>query len=256
MRGCRLDLHGGDESVEVRFPEVSGVVVGGTDRIEVLHLLECLFSREFCIGSYCFDEGCGFEYDSDYGLCRLDFESGFVSYDAERGGFKVCGDLPNLHIVRYLHDGYVRSTLVGGITSSKEGNFTDFSIDLDMHVHSSMLSDVAWWRICGVTNTLLGYTAVEYRGGGISFHFLPLRYFSIDAQRLVYLLVSECMLTPTGYHRILLLSDLDYFVKGRQQAVVFSKLCTLPRHSYGVSAGDISSSDMESLGGVIGFLHL
>ena len=226
----------GSKQVVANFPNKKSIVLRGNNGEQILYVLESLLSQDYT--NYYLDldrKNFGLSYTELEKPSQLDFTNGFILGKDRTVTFT--GQVPAIHCIRYVGDGTVRSFL-----SSKEKLFS--SLDINTKHYNSILPLAVWMRMLAVVNDILGFKFVDFVDGDIAFKFDENSEYSVDAQKLVYTLVSECFLTPQGYARVLLLSNLDYLTV-EQKVHLIEKIDNLQGHSALITTCNISIDDVS-----------
>lgn len=200
----KLSMFIDNRMINVDFQGHKLVCLSGVkeNRDTLLYTLERFLANDFSSYYNEIDSNLGFKYKNVEGSCTLNFINGFFSYSD--GKQKQRGTTPNIHCIRYTKGGRIRSFLLSS-------NSSDEVIGTNMTVFSSVISDSKWNRLVTIVNKLIGYEVVklDIKSRKISFDIHSYNDWSEDAIKFVYLLISEAMLTPDKYTRVMLLSEID-----------------------------------------------
>ena len=183
------------------------------------------------------DNSIGVVYHKLDGDATINFIDGLIHY--KNGVLRSWGSIPNIHCIRYSSGNTIRSFSI-----------TDSSFDtagIDMTKYSHLVSNSAWMRIEKLVNELVGYKFVNIDTSNkiISFDFdSNSTEWTSDEIKMVYLLLSESTLTPVGYKRVTLLSELNMsnekFIKlinslskvSNNELVIYSNNCNIELINY------------------------
>ena len=226
----------GSRQVVANFPNKKSIVLKGNNGNQILYTLESLLAQEYT--NYYLDldaQNYGMNYTALEEPSQLEFNDGYIL--GKEHIVSLGGSVPAIHCIRYIKNGTIRSFLC-----SKEKLFS--TLDIDTKHYNSIIPIAIWIRMLMTVNDILGAEIVSFKDNDIVFDFKENFEYSIEAQKLVYTLVSECFLTPEGYARVLLLSDLDYLTT-KQKVHLIEKLDNLPNHSSLITTCDIGFDDVS-----------
>ena len=231
----RLSTKVHDTDVNINFPDKSVIFLKSEYADYYLHIIEALVGTDFTGRLRDMDIKYGFRYDlEEDDTSSLVFENGVIE-----GSNKVViqmGSLPSIHCIRTLSGTIYRSF----IFSDK---LTNQDISIDMRKYTSMIPDSSWFRIIKLTNNLLGFDYVSLSDRVLSFNPSFEHELSEDAMQFIYLIICECFLTPSGYYRLFLCSDIDCLSKD-WQVKLFNVLSTVNRGITIVSACKVLPVDI------------
>lgn len=142
------------------------------------------------------------EVDTDMGNSAIVFSMNDATIVGNKNTVKVSAELPLYHCIRYVKDDMIRSTLYTGDDSCKvlEYNLTQYD--------DSILTDAQWMYLTTVINDFVGYPMLSIGNNILNFAIIPKEDLSVAAQKSVYMLFAEAMLTPKDTDRIFLLSEI------------------------------------------------
>ena len=146
--------------------------------------------------------------------------------------------MPRIHCIRYTKGGRLRSFLLSSDSS-------DEVIGTNMTIFSSVISDSKWSRLVAIVNKLIGYEVVklDIKSRKISFDIHSYNDWSEDAIKFVYLLISEAMLTPDKYTRVMLLSEVD-ILSTSQVTELIKTLSSISRNEMLIFSDSASANDL------------
>lgn len=230
-----MQVDGGDVGVE--FPNKRALFVRGKLNEHFLYVVESLLARD-TTGYYSeLDSHAGKSYKDIDGELLMLFNDGAIR-SSERV-IQVTGVLPSIHVVRYIGVGNTfRSFYLESSLSTYSTVYTD------MRKYSHIIDDAKWVRLIAVVNDLLGFEFVSLDESGLHFSPSEGHHFSVEAQKFIYMLMAECYLTPDGFRRILLLSDIPFLEKSDEVKFI-NKLCDIPGGSLALSTAWVSADDIE-----------
>ena len=217
-------------SIDVAFPDKSLLLVKGNSNI-FLHLVESLLAYDFT-GNLVNDTK---QYNYE-GVSSLVFDSGVLTGQEKRVFDE--GVIPKIHSIRYLEDSdNIRSFLIGG---DSEGDM----ISNSTLKKTGAISDESWVRITQVLNNLFGYTAVSIENSNLIFSFEERPELSEKVQKIMFLLLAECYLTPSGYERLVILPNMTGVNKSVLSKFMYQLILTSGKTTVMTSA-DLQLSDFS-----------
>ena len=223
--------------INLDFSKKAVLVLNGMNSDDIIYRIECLLYNDYTSYYLKYDNTLGFNYSVFDEDSVLYFNNGsHIIGTASKRIITTKNTLPKLHCIRYLQKGEIRSfiTTDSDITGKK-------SIDYDTTVYSSDISQNIWFRIIETTNQYLGKKFVELKDNKLYFDFSE-NDFSKEAQKFVYLLISECYLIPKDYKRVLLLSNIE-LLNNSQQVRLLELLGNFSSHDICISSARINISD-------------
>ena len=111
-------------------------------------------------------------------------------------------------------------------------------VSFNMTTYSNVITQDKWVRLFQVVNDILKFEFVKMQNGNLVFCFdTNNTEYSVDAQKLVYLLVAECFLTPDNYKRVIMLTGVE-MLSAQQQCNLVKKLGKLGNHIAGIICTD------------------
>ena len=234
----KLSMFIDNRMVNIDFQGHKLVCLSGAkeNRDTLLYTLERFFANDFSSYYDEIDLNLGFNYKNIEGTCTLNFISGFSSYT--NGKKKQRGTMPRIHCIRYTKGGRLRSFLLSSDSS-------DEVIGTNMTIFSSVISDSKWNRLVAIVNKLIGYEVVklDIKSRKISFDIHSYNGWSEDAIKFVYLLISEAMLTPDKYTRVMLLSEID-ILSTSQITELIKTLSSISRNEMIIFSDSTSANDL------------
>lgn len=216
--------------VSFDFKEKPSIIVSGLNKMNLIYCLEMLLGKCFNTDISTKDAIYGIKY-SNISDCMLTFMNGSII--AGKGSMVVSkGLVPKIHCIRYSGESNIRSYVFSD-------EFCDANIGLNLTQYSRVLSDIDWYRLVTLTNKFLDANIVDVKNEQLEFNFIDGYKYSIEVQKFVYLLFAECMLTPTGFSRVLLLGDIP-FLSTDDQIKLMGYLSSIRYHSCSISTINIS----------------
>lgn len=189
----------------IRSSEDGVLKVGGVYADEVIFLIESLLAHDFTDNFANRDVAYGLRSHTYSGTSTLRFTDGELIGGG--GIVKEIGKLPDIHCVRNLSQGCVRSFILN--------TENDHRIGKDLLSYSDVLSKKQWFRLASVMNALLNFKFVEFDGSSILFNKTETEEWSDKVLMAVYMLVAECFVTPVGTTRVVLLSDMSFLTESQ-----------------------------------------
>lgn len=230
-----------EKEKEVTFPDKKSVIIKGENKNQILYLVETLLSRDYTDYYAKVDSKYDFFYEPLSEQSVLIFTNGKII--GKKSTIRVQGEVPKIHCIRYVRDGVIRSFLCNDNMEacSLVNNMTRYSEQIDISV---------WDRLIRTVNEYLGFVFVELVDKDLRFHFTTdnLKEFTVEAQKLAYMLISECFITPENYLRILLLSEIECMTK-EQILDLIKLLDNLKGHEMLLTVDEIETDD-----NVIGYI--
>jgi len=224
------------KSYNLELPNKKSIVLSGSNALQILYTVEALLSGDY-LGRYkYFDKKWGFEYQPFTGDSELVFKEGTIT--GKNGIASFTGRIPKIHCIRTLGKGQFRS-----FVSSQGVGTSPLSVDMTKYQHT--LPEIIWKELISNVNKFLGGEVVTLEKGELKFDWLTSSEYSVEAQKFIYLIFAECYLTPQGYSRVLLMSNIE-FLTGRQQVLLIEALDNITGHSCCLSSGNINLSDISS----------
>ena len=216
--------------VSFDFKGKPNIIVSGSNKTNLIYCLEMLLGKCFNTDISKKDATYGIEY-SDITDCMLTFTNDSIILGKGRSVVSK-GNVPKIHCIRHSNGGTIRSYVFSD-------ELLDANIGLNLTQYSRVLSDVDWYRLVTLTNKFLNAPVVNVCNDTLEFNFLSDYKYSIEAQKFVYLLFAECMLTPTGFQRVLLLGDIPFLTEDDQMRLI-GYLSSIRYHSCCISTINIS----------------
>lgn len=213
------------------------VVGENSNKDTFLYLLERFLARDFDTYYDDIDKALGADYKSIEGISTLYFSNGVCYANGKK--LEIKGNVPKLHCVRYTGKDRIRSFLI-------DSEMNNSVIGTDMTKFNSSISDSKWNRLATLMNKTIGYEVVKIdtTKRKIEFDIHDYCDWSVKDIKLVYLLLSESMLTPDDYTRVVLISDID-FMLSEQVAKIISALTSISRSEMIVFSSDIPQEMMN-----------
>lgn len=188
-----IQLNGSVRNIEITEGKTN--ILSGNYSQAVQYAIEHLLRHDF---SHLYDECAKIDYNFDVSRVgsSIVLKLGYSSIVSENGVVTTDGGFPAVHMVRYMENGGVRSCLIS------ENSESISSVFQNMCKYSDVLTQVGWMRLVSLVNHVVGGNFVELINK-------TLRFNDVDmARKVVYLVLSECMTTPPGYRRLVILPDL------------------------------------------------
>lgn len=202
----------------------------------ILYTLERFLAYDF--GSYYdeIDSNLGVNYKLAEGSSTLQFTSGILS--CSDASITQRGTLPNIHCIRYVNNDRIRSFLIDSSNSNEV-------IGTNMTVFSSVISDSKWNRLVALVTKLIGYEFVklDIRKRKVCFDIHDYNDWSVEQIKFVYLLVSESMLTPDNYTRVILLSEIS-LLSDRQVSELIKTLNSISRNEMIIYSNELANDSI------------
>ena len=218
-------------SLSIQFPEKGVLLVKGKNTNTVLHLIESLLAYDFT--GNLVNDSVPFKYE---GVSSLVFDTGVLT-----GQDKMVfaeGEVPKIHSIRYLElSNSIRSFLLG---NDEAGSL----ISNQTIKKTSAISDEIWVRIVQTLNKIFRYTALSIQNSELIFSFKEQYELSEDIQKIMFLMLSECYLTPEGYNRLIILPNMDGVNKSVLSKFIYQLLLTSGKTTIMTSA-DLQLSDFS-----------
>lgn len=232
----------GKES-SVKIPDKKTVILRGTHNVSVLFAVESLLNFDMTNYYLERDKSKGYHYAVPDGECYISF--GDTGRLVGLGG-KVTsqGNVPKIHCVRYLRDeagGSIRSFII-----SEEGD-TPYQLSTNLTKYSVKLPDSSWFRLTSMVNKVIGFDFCELRARGgnkeVYFKYDDAKTISVDGCKAVFMLLAECFLTPEGYHRIMLVPEIEC-LEAKKQLALLDALSNVKGHALTLSTVGVSMMDV------------
>ena len=222
----------------IDFPNSKTLILNGMNADDVIYRIESLLSSDYTSYFQNADKLYGFYYKEFDGDSVLYFKNGsYIIASSKTKIVKSKNTIPNIHCIRYLGNGEFRSFIT--MTDTKHT-----LLDTNMTKYNSNIPLQVWIRIVETTNKFVGYNYVELKDNKIEFNYKECD-FSEEAQKMIYLLISECYLTPPKYERVLLLSNIDLLTTS-QQVQFLELLDNFIGHDICISSAKVNWSDISS----------
>lgn len=180
------------------------ILLTGTYAFDILHLFEHIYGMDIPDNFAEIDAGYGITYKPFTSASYIDWQ-GLKAY-TDKDVVKHEKGVPKLHIIRWLYGNTIRSYCMSDTAHT-------LSLYANLSTSNVALPPKTYYRIVKVVNNLLGSEAVTYNSGELHFNWEANTDIAIEAQKLVYQLVSECFLTPAGYQRLILLPEVPIMEK-------------------------------------------
>ena len=240
-----MTIDGGKKGVEL--PDVKTVIVKGKLKEHFLYVVESLLAMDTSGYYGQVDKQTGSNYKELDEEVYMLFQDGGIR--SENQLVQVTGVVPNTHVIRYTGAGETFRSFY-----MEPGLSTYSSVYTDMRKYSHVIPDAKWFRLIAMVNDLLGFEFVSLDTEGL--HFAPRAdcWISVEGQKFVYLLMAESYLTPDGYKRVLLLSDIPYLEK-EAQIKLLRRLSDIPGFGVTLSTAVVEFTDITA-GSSISFLSV
>lgn len=139
------------------------------------------------------------------------------------GVIETAGSVPKYHGIYYVGNGVIRSF---AITDSDDVPFVSVSSQ-----YTSDISNVVWYRILQYVNMYIGADYVTLEGGNrLVFHPECTDEYTETELQFIYTLLTECVVTPKDFSRILLFNGLDNVLTQQHWVSIINYICALPSH--------------------------
>lgn len=235
LKGLKTIVKGKERAITL--PNKKSIVLTSDediDKEQVVYLIETLLSREYTDYYAKIDRNYGKTYLPLSKISVLDFTNGKII--GKNSTIKINGTIPNIHCVRYVSHGIIRSFLCQN--TEKNGIC---ELNYNMTRYTKEIPELVWVRLIETVNKFLGYKVVDLVDNELRFNFTQTSY-TIEAQKIIYMLISECMLTPNDYLRVVLLSDIECLTP-KQQFDLILTLDNIKGHEMLVSCGEVDGED-------------
>lgn len=240
LKTIKTDVNG--KSIVFQVPDKRTVILKSRLSQQLLYIVESLLANDFTDYYKKIDMQYGLDYEERSGASTLQFTDG-VLVGSERT-VKSEGVIPKIHCIRYI-GGYCKS--IRSFLLSTESGVS--SLYTDLTSYTTALPDSQWFRLIALVNSVVGYEMCSLKDRKLMFDFDS---GDIDEEgcKLVYSLIAECFLTPEGYHRILLLSDI-MFLYPEVQLNLLRALHSIKGHSLTLSSAKIPPMSLIDIPGVV-----
>ena len=226
----------------IKFEDSNIILVKGDNALQFLYEIECLLAidltKQYGENDYLYCQ----PYKEIEGVVKLQFDTGAMIGAKDR--VIIEGVSPHIHCIRYLGKDSFRSFLVtDDVSCSKIGS----SLTRKNHI----LSDVEWHRLILLTNRVVGFELVALKGDELCFSFIEDEScgITVEMQKLVYLLLSDCSLSIDDYERIVLIPDM--FGISKEICIrLFQAICGLKNHGVLLTGVDLQVEDLGRSVGV------
>lgn len=225
-----------NRKVSIQFPDKKSIIIKGSNTKEVIRIIEALLGQDMTDYYTTKDKEYGYEYKAIGGDAQLVYTDGIIYSKNQVVGTK--GKIPKTHVIRYLHRGKFRSFIT-------EEDTVKSTIYTDMTKYSNVLPKQSWFRLIKMVNNYLGFDYIQLENDKLSFNYQSDSEFSETAVKFVYMITSECFLTPTYANRVVLLNDIDILTKA-QKIKLIEMLDNIKGHSLLISDTLVNYSDLSS----------
>lgn len=203
------------------------------DKDTILYTLERFLAKDF--GSYYddIDSNLGVNYAELNGSSTIQFISGISVYSDTK--LTQRGTIPYIHCIRYAGKDRIRSFIL-------DSEFNTEVIGTDMTRFNSAISNSKWSRLATLANTLVGYdfVKIDVKKRKLSFDIKSYNDWTEEGIKFVYLLLSEAMLTPDKYSRVMLLSEIT-LLSHEQVVQLIKTLSAISRNDVIIFSNNLSS---------------
>lgn len=232
-----------EQEKAVKLPDKKTVVLQGENKENIMYLIETLLSRDYTDYYAKIDRNYGFYYFPLSKISVLEFTNGKII--GKKSTIKINGEIPKIHCIRYVKDGIIRSFLCSDYTEKNNCALTE-----NLTRYTDRIDETIWNKLLKTVNDFIGYDVVTVKDKELHFNFTPNQY-SVEAQKTIYMLISECFITPSDYLRIVLLSDIETLTV-EQQLELIKVLDNIKGHEMLFTTCPIEDKSDE----VIGFLKV
>lgn len=224
------------KTCSVSIPDSKTVILRGRLNLQILFTVESLLARDFTGNLAKIDSQYRYHYEPFEGESRLEFLNGVII--GANQTVKVEGEIPKIHCIRYLGNGFeeIRSFLLSE-TAVVNRLYTNTV------KYTSALSPKSWVRMIAMVNSVVGYQMVTLTGTDLKFNFESDDEIDEEGKKLIYLLISECFLTPDDYTRVVILPDISCLYP-EVQVKLLDTLDNIAGHSLTLSAARLQPSDI------------
>lgn len=220
-----------DKLVNLSFDNSSCVCLTGQEDIKatVVYTIERMLARDFGLYYDTLDSEI-IKYKPVTGNITIKLQNGVLTRDTR--SVHAVGDIPKLHCIRYTIGGRIRSFTIND--ESDNG-----IIGVNMTEYNSQVSDGKWLRLANLVNGVCDFDFVQLdtQNGVLSFNFEN-DTWSEEELKIVYLLLSESILTPDGYRRVIMLTPLNELTKEHQKSLI-SALIKLTKNELVIFCDDV-----------------
>lgn len=222
--------------MSVNVPDRRTVILRGRLNLQVMFVVESLLSNDLTGYYVDKDKEYGYRYEDIKGVSRLIFQDGTIS--GINSSVSSEGLIPKIHCIRYLGNGHnkLRSFLL-----SDDASFSPVYTNLIKY--SNKLSDKQWFRLFGMANSVVDYEMCKLEQGELQFDFDYDCDIDVDGRKIIYMLLSECFLTPKGYKRVLILPDISCLYPDVQLKLL-SVLDNIGGHMITLSSARLQPADL------------
>lgn len=224
------------QKINMDFREESRQALNSSYALEIMHILESLIIGDTVgyLQDYDKKYGCYYTKNED---SELSFTNGSSIKISNRKAY-FNGKTPDIHCVRHIGDGEVRSTLLNN-------DVDNASNKTSLYKYSDILTMPQWVRLIETVNNIVGAEIVSLSSDkNLCFDFKTNYTYSIEAQQFIYTLIAECFLTPENYKRLVLLPKLD-FLTTRQSLDLIRYLGNIPKHELLLTDLKLKPTDIQ-----------
>lgn len=219
------------EFVNLQFPNSKNIVLRG-DRSKcenIIYLLECILLNDYTDYYGGLDRQKGYNYHSLDSQTIVTFSDGAML--GKEKHIEKSGTIPKFHVIRYIAGSEIRSFYISNSMKSKMTSVMQYSKDLTYEEWIRLVANVN--RVCGVEFCSIDNNTLVFNE----------QYKDDINFKLIYLLISECFVTPEGYTRVILLPNIDS-MSSKQQLALIETLDNFPGHEVIISSCKIDSDDI------------
>lgn len=221
MKILKFDTKFNNQPISVNFSENDrAVIIKGANKINLIHEFEKVLTKD--ITGYCsnLDSNVGEEFNEAQGISSITYENGVTYLDNDKKVVKSTGKTPNIHCIRFIEESNeLRSCTISTTSKNIE------SIAHNMVRYSVIIDNNKWVRLCTLVNKVIGYTFVKVENNELVFDYNTNTALTDKQKEMIYIIIAECFLTPEGFERVILLTNME----GYPKSVVIKLIETLTR---------------------------
>lgn len=226
-----------NKPIQIGLPDKKTIILKGQNATQLLYVVESLLSQDVTGYYKDLDKIYGFDYSDLDGQSMITFNNGAII--GKNKISQVKGVVPDIHVVRYLGaSNKLRSFYLSNTITKQQPIYNN------MTHYSHIIEDSSWIRLIAIANSIVGFDMVQLKNNDLHFSFQETYPISVEGQKIVYLLLAECMLTPEGYSRVLLLPDINY-LDVNVQIKLLEYLDNIKGHTLTLSLANISNDDLS-----------
>lgn len=237
IKGIEFSVNNRKQSIV--FPNKKSIILKGNNTNELFSVMERLLGQDMTDYYPTIDE---VEYNILYqkiGMqSQLHFTDGvLIGKDLT---VKKSGSIPTVHCIRYLKNNKFRSFITED--KNKHNNQILFT---NTTKYSDSIPMTTWQRIITTVNSFIGAEFVSYDMNTRQLVFATenAEGWTYKAEKIIYMLISECYLTPEGISRVLLLPQIECMT-AKQEMELIEVLDNIKGHCLLLSDINVSFNDI------------